>query len=97
MEIRLYSSTLGSRLDMVEKDLTDILDRLELVETEAESIRNFWDSPAYGSWCGELGERLRKVNASVKKMNRLLKAMGEIAVMLAETERNNDRAVEQLP
>lgn len=97
MEVRLYSSGLGEALDILEKDLTSILDRLEQMEAEAESIRAFWNSPAYESWCGELGVKLYGVYISARKMIRLLLAMGEIAAMLAETEKSNDRAVEQLP
>lgn len=97
MEVRLCSSGLGEAFDILEKDLTSILDRLEQMETEAESIRAFWNSPAYESWCGELEAKLYGVYISARKMIRLLLAMGEIAAMLAETEKSNDRAVEQLP
>lgn len=96
MEVRLYSAGLGERLDMAEKNLTDILDYLNQMETSAESIRTFWDSPACRSWCEGLGFELGRVDTSVKKMNRLLQALSEIAVMLAQTEKSNDRAVEQL-
>lgn len=97
MEVCLYSSGLRERLDMAEKNLTDILDYLNQMETEAKSFQAFWDSPAYQSWCEGLDFELYRVTVSIRKMNRLLQAMSEIAAMLAETERNNDRAVEQLP
>lgn len=97
MELRLYSSGLKERLDMAGKNLTDILDYLNQIEAEAKSFQAFWDSPAYQSWCEGLDLELYRVTVSIRKMNRLLQAMSEIAVLLAETERNNDRAVEQLP
>lgn len=97
MEIRLYSPGLKERLDMAEKNLTDIMDYLNQMEAEAKSFQAFWDSPAYQSWCEELDLELCSVTVSIRKMNRLLQAMSEITVMLAETERNNNRAVEQLP
>lgn len=97
MEVLFNSSGLGNKLDGLEKNLTDIFDQLNQIETEAKSIRNFWDSPAYRDWCKELERELSEVTVSVRNMNRALLALGEIAFMLAETERDNDRAVEQLP
>ena len=97
MEVRLYSSGLGERIDMAEKKLTDILDGLNRMEADAKSLRSFWNSPAYQSWCEGLDLELYGVTVSIRKMNRLLQAMSEIAIMLADTEKSNDRAVEQLP
>ena len=94
MEVRLYSKGLEDKIHDAERNLTVVLDQLNLLESEADRIRFFWDSPSYRDWRRERQTGMAAV--SVRRLSRLLLAMNEIAVMLAETEKNNETAVSQL-
>ena len=96
MEVRLYSKGLEDKIHDAERNLTVVLDQLNLLESEADRIRFFWDSPSYREWRRELERQTGMAAVSVRRLSRLLLAMNEIAVMLAETEKNNETAVSQL-
>ncbi len=96
MEVRLFSKGLEDRIHAAERNLTVVLDQLNLLEAEADRIRFFWDSPSYRNWRRELDRQAGMAAMSVRRLSRLLLAMNEIAVMLAETEKNNEMALGQL-
>lgn len=92
--IRLYTGGLNDRLDLIEKSLTAVEDKLEILDTGAEALMVFWDSPACRQWRGELKGKLDQVKNCTERMDGLLLSVIEIAGMLEEAEKRNRFLVE---
>lgn len=92
--IRLYTGELNDRFDLIEKCLTAIGDKLDILDTGATALVSFWDSSAYSQWHKELIARLEQVKECTEQMGRLLLSISEIAGMLAEAEKRNCFLVE---
>lgn len=79
---------------MLEKSLTAIGDKMDILDAGADALTGFWDSPACRQWRKELKERSGQVKGCTERMGRLLLSVGEIAGMLAEAEKRNSFLVE---
>lgn len=88
-KIWLYAGGLSDRLNVLEKGLTAIDDKMDILDTGAEEIIGFWDSPVSRQWRRELKERLEQIKECTERMGRLLLTLSEIAGMLAEVEKKN--------
>lgn len=95
-QIRLYSTGGRGELEGLERSLTDVRDKLDILRTQTEVLMTYWEGPARRQWNREFAAQLRQIEDCLKGLNRLTDAVNEIAGRLAETERNNEKLADQM-
>lgn len=95
-QIRLYSTGVRGELEGLERSLTDVRDKLDILRTQTEVLMTYWEGPACRQWNREFAAQLRQIEDCLKGLNQLTDAVNEIAGKLAETERNNEKLADQM-
>lgn len=95
-QIRLYSTGVRGELEGLERSLTDVRDKLDILRTQTEALMTYWEGPAFRQWNQELGVQLRRLEEYLNGLGKLTDTVNEIAVGLAETERNNEKLADQM-
>lgn len=93
-QIRFYSTGVREGLAEIEKSLTDVRDRLDILRTQTEVLMTYWEGPACRQWNREFGGLLGQIEECLNGLGKLTNAVNEIALRLAETERNNEILVD---
>lgn len=96
LQIRLYSTGLSGAVEGLEQSLTGVRDKLDILEEQGEALMAYWEGPAGRQWNGELKVLLNQMREYLAGLVKLTEAVNEIAVLLAETEKNNEFLVNQL-
>lgn len=95
-QIRLYSTGTRGKLEDLEKSLTDVRDKLDILKEQAETLMTYWEGPASRQWNREFGDQLSRIEGYLNGLGKLTEAVNVIAGMLAETEKNNEKLVDQV-
>lgn len=94
-QIRFYSSGVREGLECLEKSLTNVRDKLDILEEQRELLMTSWEGSASRRWNRELIFQLNRIGESLKGLEKLTDAVNEIAVMLSQIEKNNEFLVDQ--
>lgn len=95
-QIRLYSTGARGKLEDLEKSLTDVRDKLDILKEQAQTLITYWEGPASRQWNREFEDQLSRIEGCLKKLGKLTETVNVIAGMLADTEKNNERLVDQM-
>lgn len=95
-KIWLYTGRVNEWLNMMERQLTDIGDKMDIVETGLEMLTGYWDSPAQRLWRAGLAARMERIRNCTERMDRLFLSLNKIAGMLAETEKKNNNLIDSM-
>lgn len=93
-QIWFHSTGVRDGLTEIEKSLTGVRDRLDILKPQSEALMTDWEGPACGQWNLELRVLLNQIEGYLNGLEKLTGAVNEIAGELAETERNNDILVD---
>ncbi len=95
-QIRLYSTEVRGGIEDLEKSLTDVWDKLDILKEQADVLMAYWEGPASRLWNRELAEQLNRIGECLKGLGKLTDTVNVIAGMLAETEKKNEGMVDQM-
>ncbi len=95
-QIRFYSTGVRERLECLEKSLTNVRDKLDILEEQREVLMTSWEGSACRQWNQEFMLQLNRIGEFLKGLGKLTDTVNEIAVMLAKTEMNNESLVDQM-
>lgn len=95
-QIRLYSAGVRGGMEDLEKSLTDVRDKLDILKEQAEVLMTYWEGPAGRQWNREFEDQLSRIEECLKGLGKLTDTVNVIAGMLAETEKNNEGLVDQM-
>ena len=95
-QIRLYSTGVRGRIEDLEKGLTDVWDKLDILKGQTEVLMTYWEGPASRQWNREFKVRLNRIEEYLKGLGKLTDTVNAIAEMLAETEKNNEGLVDKM-
>lgn len=93
-QIRFYSTGVRERLAEIEKSLTDVRDRLDILRTQTEVLMTYWEGSACRQWNRELGVLLSQIELCLKGLEKLTGMVNKMAGELEETERKNEVLVD---
>lgn len=94
-QIRFYSAGVKEGLECLEKSLTNVRDKLDILEEQREVLMTSWEGSAGRRWNRELIFQLNRIGECLKGLGKLTDTVNEIAVMLSQTEKNNEFLVDQ--
>lgn len=95
-QIRLYSTGVRGGIEDLEKSLTDVWDKLDILKEQADALMAYWEGPASRLWNRELEDQLNRIEECLKGLGKLTDTVNVIAEMLAETEKRNEGVVDQM-
>lgn len=94
--IQLQTAGLNEWLDAMEQKLTLAGDLLDVMETEAEQLKEVWESGAGEIWKREFQIHVGEVRLKIAEMKKVVLNIGEMGKMLADMESNMIMAAEKL-
>lgn len=95
-QIRLYSTGVRGGIEDLEKSLTDVWDKLDILKEQADALMTYWEGPASRLWNQELEDQLNRIEKCLNGLGKLTDTVNVIAEMLAETEKRNEGVVDQM-
>lgn len=94
-QIRFYSAGVREGLECMEKSLTNVRDKLDILEEQREVLMTSWEGSACRQWNQEFMLQLNRIGECLKGLGKLTDAVNEIAVALSQTEKNNEFLADQ--
>lgn len=85
-KIQLQAAGLNKWLDEMEQKITQMRDWIELMETEAESLKNIWEGEAERTWKAEFLRRMNEVKIWLAEMSQVVTYVGKAGKGLADME-----------
>ena len=95
-QIRLYSAGVRGGIEDLEKNLTDVWDKLDILKEQTDTLVTYWEGPASRRWNRELGDQLNRIEECLKGLGKLTDTVNVIAGRLTETEKKNEGLVDQM-
>lgn len=93
-QIRFYSARVRTGLMEIEKSLTGVRDRIDILKIQTEALTTYWEGSACEQWNRELCALLSQIEICLKGLEKLTDMVNEMAGKLAETERKNEILVD---
>lgn len=93
-QIRFYSAGVRGGLMEMEKSLTGVRDRIDILKIQTEVLTTYWEGSACRQWNRELGALLSQIELCLKGLEKLTGMVNKIAGELEETERKNEVLVD---
>lgn len=95
-QIRLYSIGVRGGIEDLEKSLTDVWDKLDILKEQTKTLMTYWEGPASRQWSREFEDQLSWIEECLKGLSKLTDTVNVIAGMLEEIEKNNEWLAEQM-
>ena len=95
-QIRLYSTGVRGGIEDLEKNLTDVWDKLDILKEQTDALVTYWEGSASRRWNRELGDQLNRIEECLKGLGKLTDTVNVMAGRLTETEKKNEGLVDQM-
>lgn len=94
--LQLFTGSLNKKISLMEKKLTDASDQLDILETEALSLKENWEGASSEEWYAELLKSLKETKEQLQEMRILLASVLALAEKLVTVEQRNRSRIEEM-
>lgn len=94
--LQLFTARLNEKVTRMEAKLTDASDQMDVLETEAERLKEIWESQACREWHIAFATCMKEGRMRISEARRVLLEIADAAERLVILEQNNKKAIEEL-